>query len=199
VRWLVLHLRARHAPAVAVASVATTACAWVGWFLASDTRQVGPLTTAVAIMLVAVAASQTFAGADESLDRTAAVSWPRLRAAHLLVVFLLLVGLFTVSLATPAQFGPFDFVVRNAAGLLGLTALGAVVLGAQRAWFVPVAWCVIAIPYSGDTSHRGLQILTWMNQPVDVTASTVTAIVLAVVGSAAFVRGRTTLPRSEAL
>jgi hypothetical protein len=199
VRWLTLHLRARHAPAAAGLALLASVSAWLAWFLASDTRQVGPPTTALAVTLAAVAASQTFTGADESLDRTAALSWPRVRAVHLLTVFALLVGLFTVSLVTPAQFGPFGFVVRDAAGLLGLTALGAVVLGTQRAWFVPIAWCVIALPYSGPTTHHGLQVLTWMTQPVGTTTSTGTAIVLAVAGTVAFLRGTTRLPRTEAL
>jgi hypothetical protein len=198
-RWLGLHLRARHAPAAAAAAVLSGVVAWFAWLLASDSRLVGPPTTAVAVMLAAVAAAQTFTGPDESLDRTAALSWPRVRAVHLLVVLALLIGFFAISWATEAQFGPFGFLVRDAAGLLGLTALGSVLLGVQRAWFAPLAWCLIAIPYSGPTDHLGLQLLTWMTQPVGTTSSTVLAVGLAVVGTAAFVRGTARLPRTEAL
>lgn len=198
-RRLVLHLRARHAPAAAGVALLAAVGAWLAWLLASDTRQIGPPTTAFAVALAAVAAAQTLSGADESLERTAAVDWPRLRAVHLLVVFALLVGLFSVSQATPAQFGPLGFVLRDVAGLLGLVALGATGLGSQRAWFAPVAWCVIALPYGGPTTDRGLQVLTWMIQPVDVGASTITAIVLAVAGTGAYVRGTTRLPRTDAL
>lgn len=197
-RWLSLHLRARHAPAAAAVAGLAAVTAWGAWLLASDTRQIGPPTTAFAVALAAVAAARTFSGADESLDRTAAVDWPRLRAVHLVVVFALLLGLFAVSLPGPAQFGPFALVVRDGAGLLGLSALGSVLLGSQRAWFAPIAWCVIALPYGGSAG-RSLQVLTWMIQPVDVGAAAVTSIVLAVAGAGAFVRGRTRLPRSEAL
>jgi len=197
--YLMLHLRARRVPVAASVALATSACAWLSWFLASDARQVGPPLAAVAVMLACVAVSVTLAGDDEALDRTAAFSWPRLRAIHLLAAFGLLLGLFTVTLATPVQFGPFGFVMRDTAGLLGLTALGAVILGAQRAWFAPVCLSVIAVFWGGPTTNHGLQILTWMTQPVGTTASTVTSIALAVIGTGAYVRGRTSLPRTENL
>lgn len=198
-KYLALHLRARRVPAAVSAVLSTSACAWLGWFLASDHRRAGAPLAAVAVMLACVAASVTLAGDDEALDRTAAVSWPRLRAIHLLTAFGLMIGLFSATLATPVQFGSFAFVVRDTAGLLGLSALGAVALGTQRAWFAPVTWCVIALPFGGSTTHHGMQVLTWMIQPVETTASTVTAIVLAVVGAGAYVRGTTRLSRTEAL
>lgn len=198
-KYLTLHLRARRVPAAAAVALSTSACAWLAWYLASDTRQMGRPLAAIAVMLACVAASVTFGSDDEALDRTAAFSWPRLRALHLLAAFGLLLGLFTVTLATSVQFGPFAFVVRDTAGLLGLTALGAVTLGAQRAWFAPVGLSVIAVFWGGPSTHHGLQVLTWMTQPVGITASTLTAIVLAVIGASAYVRGRTSLPRTEAL
>jgi hypothetical protein len=198
-RYLTLHLRARRVPAAVAVALATSACAWLAWLLASDSRQMGRPLAAVAVMLACVAASVTFAGDDEALDRTAAFSWPRLRAIHLLTAFGLMLGLFTLTLATSVQLGPFSFVVRDTAGLLGLTALGAVVLGAQRAWFAPVCLSVIAVFWGSPTSNHGLQVLTWMTQPIGTTASTITAIALAVIGAGAFVRGRTSLPRTENL
>lgn len=44
-----------------------------------------------------------------------------------------------------ARFGPAGLVVRDAAGLLGLTALGAVTIGIARAWFLPLGWTLAAI------------------------------------------------------
>ena len=198
-KYVTLHLRARRVPAAAIVALTTSACAWLAWLLASNTRQAGAPLAAVAVMLACVAVSVTLAGDDEALDRTAAFSWPRLRAIHLLTAFGLLLGLFAVTLATPVQFGPFAFVVRDTAGLLGLTALGAVMLGAQRAWFAPVCLSVIAVFWGGPTTNHGLQVLTWMTQPVGTTASTITAIALATIGAGAYVRGRTTLSRTENL
>jgi hypothetical protein len=198
-KYATLHLRARRVPAATTTALATSACAWLAWVLASDTRQVGTPLAAVAVMLACVAASATLGGDDEALDRTAAFSWPQLRAVHLLVAFTLLTGLFLLTLVTPAQFGPVAFVVRDVGGLLGLCALGATVLGAQRAWFAPVFLSVIAVIWGAPSTNRGVQVLLWMTQPVGTTASTLTAIALAAVGFGVHVRGRTSLPRTESL
>jgi hypothetical protein len=198
-KYLTLHLRARRVPAAASFALATSACTWLGWFLASDSRQVGRQLVAVTVMLACVAMSVTLAGDDEALDRTAALPWPRVRALHLFAAFGFLIGLFTLTLATPAQIGPFAFVLRDVAGMLGLVALGAVALGAQRAWFVPVFLSVVAVFWGQPTSHQGMQVLTWMTQPVETRLSMVTAVALAAVGGAAYVRGRVSLPRTEQL
>ena len=198
-KYATLHLRARRVPAAAAVALATSASAWLAWVLASDTRQVGTPLAAVAVMLACVAVSVTLGGDDEALDRTAAFSWPRLRAVHLLTAFTLLIGLFTLTLVTSAQFGPSAFVVRDVGGLLGLTALGATLLGVQRAWFAPVFLSVISVIWGGPSTHKGMQVLMWMTQPVGTTASTLTAITLAAVGAGAYVRGRTGLSRTESL
>jgi len=197
--YLTLHLRARRVPAAATVALATSAGAWLAWVLVSDTRQIGAPLAEIALMLACVAAAVTFSGDDEALDRTAAFAWPRVRALHLLTVFGLLIALFSVTLITPAQFGPFSFMVRDAAGLLGLTALGAVLLGTQRAWFVPVGWSAITVFWGGPSSNPGMQVLAWMTQPSGATASTITALALAVIGGGAYVHGRAGLPRTENL
>jgi hypothetical protein len=197
--YLPLHLRARRVPAAVTAALGPAGCAWLGWFLASDHREVGAPLASVSIMLACVAVSLTLAGDDEALERTGSRPWPRVRAAHLLIAFALLIGLFTASLATPLRFGSVAFLTRDIAGLLGLTALGAVLLGAQRAWFGPVLLSVLSVIWGAPTSHHGLQVLTWTTQPTGTTASTMTAIVLAVIGGGAYVYGRTGLPRSESL
>jgi hypothetical protein len=198
-RYVTLHLRARRVPAATVATLVISMGAWLVWFFASDERQAGPPLAAVTVMLACVAASVTFGSDDEDLDRTAALSWPRLRAIHLLVTVSLLIGLFTTTLATAVQFGSFTFVVRDVVGLLGLTTLCAVALGAQRAWFAPVCWSVITLFWGGPTTNHGMQVLTWMTQPVEATASMATALALAVIGTGVYIRGRASLPRPESL
>jgi hypothetical protein len=196
-KYLSLHLRARRVPAAGCGAVATSVCTWLGWMLASDSHQVGPELVAVTVMLACVATSVTLAGDDEALDRTAALAWPRVRAVHLLTILGSLLGLFSLTLATRAQLGPFAFVLRDVVGMLGLIALGTVFLGVQRAWFAPVFLSVVAVFWGRPTSHHGIQVLTWMTQPAETRASLITAVALAVTGCGAYVRGRTGLPRTE--
>ena len=89
------------------------------------------------------------------------------------------------TLVTGARFGPAWLVVREAAGLLGLTALGAATIGAARAWFLPLGWTLAAIlfPRSEPVIAR---ILTWQAQAPASTAATVTAGLLALGGLIAY-------------
>jgi hypothetical protein len=88
-------------------------------------------------------------------------------------------------LVTGARFGPAWLVVRDAAGLLGLTALGAATLGTARAWFLPLGWTLAAILFPQTEPVIG-QILTWQAQPPATTAATVTAVLLALGGLIAY-------------
>ncbi|MEU4623338.1 hypothetical protein AB0G04_25625 [Actinoplanes sp. NPDC023801] len=99
-------------------------------------------------------------------------------------------ALVLVTLLTGARFGPAALVVRDAAGLIGPTALGAAVLGAARSWFLPVGWTLPAVMFPfGGTAMAG-QVLTWQSQQHDSRVATVTAIVVAVTGLLAYaVRG----------
>ena len=77
------------------------------------------------------------------------------------------------------------------AGLTGLVALGAVVLGAARAPLLPVVWTVLVLwwaPPMGEPPTRPAYkvMLTWMAQPVDTRAATVAAVVLAVAGTLSY-------------
>ncbi|SHN46492.1 hypothetical protein [Cryptosporangium aurantiacum] len=36
-------------------------------------------------------------------------------------------------------------MIRDAAGLLGLTALGAATIGVARSWFLPLGWTLLAV------------------------------------------------------
>jgi hypothetical protein len=76
-------------------------------------------------------------------------------------------------------------VLRDAAGLIGLTALGAATIGVAKAWFVPLGWTLAAtlFPQSEPAVAR---ILTWQTQPRASTAAAVTAGLLAVGGLVAY-------------
>lgn len=71
--------------------------------------------------------------------------------------------------------------------MLGLTALGAALLGVTRAWIAPLAWTLIAIlPMMGPSEHLRMQVAGWLIQPADTTAATVCATILAATGLLAY-------------
>ncbi len=120
-------------------------------------------------------------GAQDVLERTAAIPWVRWRTAHVLAVATVL---FMAVAATSSV--PSGVVLRDAAGLVGLTALASVTFGSQLAWTLPVAWAgtAAAVPALGGPGI--LRVLTWPAQPPDSTVAAVTATVLAGVGLAAY-------------
>jgi hypothetical protein len=79
-------------------------------------------------------------------------------------------------------------LVRNVAGLTGLVALGAVVVGAARAPLIPVVWTLLALgaaaePPAGPTYKV---VLSWMVQPAGTRTATVMALAVAVAGGLAY-------------
>ena len=81
-------------------------------------------------MLAVVAVGTTLSGADDALDHTVSVNWPLRRAGHLLLAAAAITALLSLSTLTDTRYEPFALMLRNTAGLLGLTALGAALLGA---------------------------------------------------------------------
>ncbi len=146
-------------------------------------------------LLVAVAATTAIApglaGADHDLDRASAIAWPPRRAAHVLVAGVTVVGLLAATALVGEQMAGTGHIARNVAGLTGLVALGAVVLGAARAPLLPVVWTVLVLRYAppmGEPPTRPTYnvMLTWMVQPVDIRAATVAAVLLAAAGTLAY-------------
>ncbi|MFC7530981.1 hypothetical protein [Actinoplanes sp. GCM10030250] len=184
-RWLSLYLRSRRAP---MALLLTGGCAvlmWSLWSLSSNARLVGVQMVVLTVLLLVAGLTATLGGPDDALEATAAFSWLPRRAAHLLAAFLIIVVLLLATLLTGARFGPAWLVVRDAAGLLGLTALGAATIGTARAWFLPLGWTLAAIlfPQSEPALAR---ILTWQAQEPASTAANVTAGLFALSGFVAY-------------
>ncbi|MFI9641194.1 hypothetical protein ACIG87_14210 [Micromonospora sp. NPDC051925] len=176
-----MYLRSRRVPmALGLASGCAT-LTWTLWSVFSDTREVGPPLVILTILLIVATLTATFSGPDDALEHTAALRWPPRRAVHLLGAFVVVLLLLLVTLATGARFGPVWLVARDAAGLLGLTALGVVTVGAARSWFLPLGWTLaaVAIPLSGSTTQ---QILTWQSQESRNGPAALTAGLLAVAG-----------------
>jgi hypothetical protein len=185
VRWLALYLRSRRAPAALAAAGGCAVLLWTLWSVFSDQRDAGFQMVVLAVLLLVATLTATLGGPDDALERTAGLPWPPRRLAHLLAAFLVVVVLLLATLATGARFGPAGMVVRDAAGLLGLTALGAATIGTPRAWFAPLGWTVAAILFPRSEPVAG-QILTWQAQPPASTAAALTAGLLALGGLVAY-------------
>ncbi|MFV2010210.1 MULTISPECIES: hypothetical protein [unclassified Micromonospora] len=198
-RWLSLHLRARRVPMAAAVVVGVIALTWVSWPVFSDGQTINTRMISVTVMLAVVAIGTTLSGADDALDHTASVSWPTRRAAHLLLFAAAVIGLLLVTTLTDARFEPLGVVARNTAGLLGLTALGAALLGAALSWIAPLVWTIVAImPWMGPSGQLRMQLGAWLIQPAGTSAATVCATLLAVAGLVAYtVRGCPLRPAAE--
>jgi hypothetical protein len=171
---------------------------WSLWSVFSNSRAVGPPMVVLTILLLVAALTATLSGPDDTLEGTAAFPWQPRRIAHLLTAFGIVVALPLATLATGAQFGPAWLVVRDAGGLLGLTALSAATIGTARAWFLPLGWTLAAILFPRSGPVIGL-ILTWQAQPPASNAATVTAGVLGLGGLIAYaMAGPARRPPAEA-
>jgi hypothetical protein len=180
-----LYLRSRRVPAAVAAAVAGVTGLWTLWSVVSDSREVGLQLVVLTVLLSVVALTATLGGPDDELDRTAAFRWLPRRLAHLAAAFLVVVLPLLATLATGARFGPAWLVARDAAGLLGLTALGAAAIGVARAWFLPLGWTLAATLFPLSEPVLG-RILTWQAQPRVSAAAAVTAGLLAVGGLLAY-------------
>ena len=182
---LTLHLRSRRIPGALAAAAGGVALMWTLWSVFSDSREVGLPLVILTVLLLVVALTATLGGADDELEKTAAFAWLPRRAAHLVAAFLILVVLLAVTLATGARFGPAGLVVRDVAGLLGLTALGAAVIGTARSWFLPLGWTLAAVLFPQPETLAG-RVLTWQSVEPASTAAAVTAGLLALGGLVAY-------------
>ncbi|GIF02373.1 hypothetical protein [Paractinoplanes rishiriensis] len=180
-RWLSLYARSRRAPMALGVTAGCAAVMWSLWSVSSDDRDAAVQTVVLTVLLLVAALTVTLGGPDDELEATAALRWLPRRAGHVLVAYLMMVLILALTRATGARFGPLWLVLRDAGGLLGLTALAAATIGTARSWFVPLGWTVAAVlfPQSGPVAGR---ILTWQMQPPESAAAAVTAALLGVGG-----------------
>jgi hypothetical protein len=180
-RWLTLYLRSRGVPAALAAAVCCVAVMWSLWTVFSDIRNVGVQLVILTVLLTIATLTATLAGPDDALEHTGALAWPPRRAAHLLGALTIVLGLLLATLLTGTRFGPARLVVRDTAGLLGLTALGAATVGAARSWFPPLAWTLTTVVLSLPHTTWG-QVLTWQAQAPDNVPAALIAGLLAAAG-----------------
>ncbi|WP_434599833.1 hypothetical protein [Streptomyces sp. A5-4] len=109
----------------------------------------------------------------------------RRRAVHVLLIGSVVATALLVVQAMGGDLAATAFVVRDSAGLMGLVAIGAAVCGAQYAWTLPIAWLSLSI-FAPPPTNMPMQVASWMVLPPGTAAGTWTALVLAVVGTAAY-------------
>lgn len=186
-RFLGLYLRSRRVPLALATATGMIALIWALYRAYADSPTTNPQTVSLTVMLAAVAFGTSLGGADEALDRTGSVNWPLRRAAHLLLTAAVIVGLLSLTTVTDVRFAPLTLVLRNTAGLLGLTALGAALFGATRAWIAPLVWTLVAVlPVLGPSAKPGVQVVAWLVQPAGTGVATGCAALLAAAGLAAY-------------
>lgn len=186
-RPLALYLRSRAVPATASAVLCCAVALWA-LGLAIDHPQGRVLAALLVTLAGATALAPGLAGADHDLDRVSAIAWPPRRAAHVVVAGAAVVGLLAATGLVGEQMAGIGQIARNVAGLVGLVALGAAILGAAPAPLLPVVWTVLVLRYAppmGEPPTRPAYkvMFTWMVQPVDTRAATVAAVVLAAAGT----------------
>ncbi|MFJ9518765.1 hypothetical protein ACIRPK_10920 [Kitasatospora sp. NPDC101801] len=138
-RWLTLYARSRQLPLSA-------ALVLFGALLArvlADGGDDGTGDVPLAILLLTAnvtAATIGLAGQDAALDRTAAIRWVLRRAVHVLLIGAFAAAVLLAVQAAGPELAATTLVVRDAAGLVGLAALGATAFGAVYAWIPPTCW-----------------------------------------------------------
>ncbi|NEB00980.1 hypothetical protein [Streptomyces sp. SID13726] len=184
-RGLLLYARSRQVPAALAAATAATALAWLLATMTSGEGEVGRTTLVLTVLLLVSVVTTTLSGPDDTLDRTAARPWARLRTSHLATALTCVLALLLATLLTGTRFGPLGCAFRDTAGLLGLTALGAATVGTARSWFLPLGWTLAAVTFPAPGTAG--ETLTWQAQPYDSLPAAVIAAVLATSGTTAYV------------
>ncbi len=186
-RWATLYARSRQVPRQLGTAFAAVAVVCLLWASFSHSPTVDLRLALVAVMMVAAACGLTLGTVDEQLERTASLNWPARRALHLLLVLGVLVLVVLGTHLVPAHFGPVAIVLRDALGLLGLTALGATLIGSELSWLGSVVWTLACIlPFAQPSSKMLAQIAMWPVQPADATAALLSAAALALAGGLAY-------------
>ncbi|MFJ8935112.1 hypothetical protein ACIRL0_05265 [Streptomyces sp. NPDC102365] len=187
-RWLTLYARSRRIPAslaaVAVSAVTVAVLVRDGGGGGGG----GPVEPGPSVLVLAAGAmafSVGLSGQDAALDRTAAIRWVPRRAAHVLVAGAVVAAMLLAVQTVGEDMATAGFVVRDSAGLMGLVALGAALAGGQYAWTLPFAWLSFAF-FAPPPTSTPMEVATWMLLPPGTAAGTWTALVLTVVGTAAY-------------
>jgi hypothetical protein len=187
---LLLYLRSRRVAVTLAVGVAATAALWA-LAIELDRFDVHRILGLYAVVACIAAAGHGLAGPDTGLDRTAAVDWRPRRATHILLVIAVTLGIAAATALTGRTLGSLGEIARNSVGSGGLLALAAATIGATHAWIPAVVWAALAPRLLYDLwpspDPSGLaEVVTWPVQAAASTPAAVTAVILGVVGAAAY-------------
>ncbi|MDQ0791321.1 hypothetical protein [Streptomyces sp. B3I8] len=180
-RRLTLYTRSRQVPAsLAVLLVS----ALVLWTFTRDAEG-DPRLPVLVLATGAMATSAGLGGHDLALDRTAAIRWAPRRAAHVLIAAAAVCAALPVVESLGGAPAPLAFAVRDAAGLMGLAALGAALWGRQYAWTLPFTWLAFTL-FAPPATGTPTRIATWLLLPPGTASATWTAVTLTALGTATY-------------
>jgi hypothetical protein len=145
-RLLLLHLVSRRVPATVAALAACGVMLRVAlhwhWISATgpDAEALPVIIEGAAAAVIAVATASPFGEPERATGR-----WlPYLRLADALVLTLTAVGVLAAGMAAAGLPGGTDAMLRNVAGLAGLSLLSSAAAGAMLAWIGPMVFALVA-------------------------------------------------------
>lgn len=185
-RWLTLYVRSRRLPLAVLVSLGAVVLVWGGWGLFTDRREINGSLALMTVLLALAPLIPTMAGDDDSLESGVALNWPPRRALHVIAFTAVAAVPLLVSSATGAWFGPPGVVLRNAAALAGLIALGVALAGIRMSWQLPVCWTVLQMLFANLAEPGWREASFLLVQPASNEPAAVTAIVLFVAGVLAY-------------
>ena len=150
------------------------------------------MTTAVGV----ARAGQGLAGADPELEGSVPRIGPGFRLAHLAIAQLAVGGLLVLGFGLlmpdgyePGRSDQLWIVVRDTAGLFGLTALASAVLGARFSPAPAAVW-VLALTFTSLPRSGWRQAAAMPKSEADVKLAALVAIALLIVGATAYTARR---------
>ncbi|PWJ51144.1 hypothetical protein SAMN06264364_12121 [Quadrisphaera granulorum] len=189
-RGIWLHARARHVPEALVALVVVVLVgAWCADALSSSPRFGGRFARPPVVVGAALAGAllvlATLAGADTSLERSAARTTARWRATHAVLAVALAVGALVLAvLPDPWHFGAVA-MARNTAGFAGIALASAALLPARAAWAPVFGYGTVVYLAAPKPTIDGAGWWAWptvSGVPADSGPAVVSALAALVVG-----------------
>ncbi|MGW4399402.1 hypothetical protein ACWEHA_29290 [Amycolatopsis nivea] len=179
-RWTALYARSRH---LAVSLAALLLCVIVFPPLLGDnwTMLFATVTLGAAVAVAGVGLS----GQDLDLDRTASFRWPPRRLGHLLLIGAVTGGVMLAVQGVVDHPMESGWILRNAAGLIGLTGLAATLFGGQFGWTLPLGWAMTAL-FVPSAVGQVYDVVAWPMATAASAAAWWTAGLLFVAGTAAY-------------
>ncbi len=185
-RRLALYARSRAVPATVAALVC--AALLTVWMASRQDTYLDPYRrvplVALAPLLAAAATGASLHTHSPELDGTSVRRWWPRRLAHLLIVGALAATL--LALAVPGHVQEFGAaaMVRNTLGAIGITAGGAVLVGARLSW-MPTTLYFSAVYLSASSPRvNNATVVGWLMQPGPQHGAWAAALALFVTGTA---------------